>query len=55
MNPKQHINRWAIEINKYINLEKEEDIIRFCLSYTLQSLKAGEDFSRFRWDDLIDP
>lgn len=50
MNPKKHINRWVKEVNKYIKRDKEEDVIRFCLAYTLQSLRAGEDLDRFKWD-----
>lgn len=49
-----HYDRWIKEIKKYIDNEdfeyNEEFIIKFCLSYTLQSLRNGEDLKRFRWD-----
>lgn len=49
-----HYDRWVKEIKKYIDNEdfeyNEEFIIKFCLSYTLQSLRNGEDLKRFRWD-----
>ena len=48
MNLKSH-NRWIKEIGKYIDEENEDFIVRFALSYTLQSLRAGEDMHRFKW------
>lgn len=53
-----HYDRWIKEIKKHIDNEdfeyNEEFIIKFCLSYTLQSLKNGEDLKRFRWDIFKD-
>lgn len=49
MNLKSH-NKWIEEIGKYIDEENEDFIVRFALSYTLQSLRAGENIHRFRWD-----
>jgi len=52
MNPENfsHSN-WIKEISKYIGEENYENIIKFSLSYTLQSLRANEDFDRFKWRD----
>ncbi len=44
----QH-NEWVDEVGKYIESEEPKDIILFCVSYTLQSLRAEEDMLRFRW------
>ena len=41
--------RWVDDIKKYINECDDWNIIQFCLSYTLQSLKNGEDMDRFKW------
>lgn len=49
-----HYSRWIKEIKNYVDNDdfeyNEEFIIRLCLSYTLQSLRNGEDLKRFRWD-----
>jgi len=45
-------NNWVAEIKKYIDVENEVDVVKFALSYTLQSLRAGENIYRFRWGDL---
>ena len=48
-----HYDRWIKEIKKYVDNEdfeyNEEFIIKLCLSYTLQSLRNGEDLKRFQW------
>ena len=53
-----HYDRWIKEIKKYIDNEdfeyNEEFIIKFCLSYTLQSLRNDEDLKRFRWNIVND-
>lgn len=44
---------WINEIRRLLkngNNVSDEDIVKFSLSYTLQSLKYGEDFDRFKWD-----
>lgn len=43
--------RWLNEIKKYIKNDNDIQVMKFCLSYTLQSLRAGEDFNRFKWRD----
>lgn len=49
-----HYDRWIKEIKKYVDNEdfeyNEEFIIKLCLSYTLQSLRNGENLKRFQWD-----
>lgn len=40
---------WIREIGKYTGEKDYDLIVRFALSYTLQSLRAGEDVHRFRW------
>lgn len=42
-------SHWIKEIAKYTDEENYENIIKFSLSYTLQSLRAKEDFNRFKW------
>ena len=50
MSIKSH-NHWIKEIRKYVGDKTDEEIIKFSLSYTLQSLRAEEDFNRFKWSD----
>lgn len=50
MNIKSH-QRWIKEINKYINNQTDEEVIKFALSYTLQSLRANENMERFKWKE----
>ena len=51
-----HYDRWIKQIKNYVEKTNEgfeyneEFIIKFCLSYTLQSLRNGENLKRFRWD-----
>ena len=40
---------WVKEIGKHINEDNSLNIIRFALSYTLQSIRAGENLDRFKW------
>lgn len=49
MSIKSH-NHWVKEIRKYVGDKTDEEIIKFSLSYTLQSLRAKEDFNRFKWE-----
>lgn len=50
-----HYDRWIKQIKKYVEKTNEdfeyneEFIIKLCLSYTLQSLRNGEDLKRFQW------
>ena len=52
-----HYDRWIKQIKKYVEKTNkdfeynEEFIIKLCLSYTLQSLRNGENLKRFRWGD----
>ena len=49
MNLKSH-ESWIKEIGKYTGEKDAGNVVRYALSYTLQSLRAGEDMHRFRWD-----
>lgn len=55
-----HYDRWVDQIKEYveeINEDFEYDrefIIKLCLSYTLQSLRNGEDLKRFQWGMIND-
>ena len=48
MNIKSH-HHWIKEISKYVDNRTDEEIVKFALSYTLQSLRANEDMERFKW------
>lgn len=43
-------NNWLSEINKYIGEMSYDEIILYCVSYTLQSLRNNEDMERFKWE-----
>ena len=55
-----HYNRWINQIKNYVEKTNEgfeynrEFIIKLCLSYTLQSLRNGEDLKRFQWGMVND-
>lgn len=55
-----HYDRWIKQIKNYVEKTNEgfeyneEFIIKFCLSYTLQSLRNGENLKRFRWGMVND-
>ena len=53
-----HYDRWIKQIKKYVDNKdfeyNEEFIIKLCLSYTLQSLRNGEDLKRFQWGMIND-
>lgn len=42
---------WINEIRKYEKEHTDNDIIKYALSYTLQSLRANENMNRFKWYD----
>lgn len=44
---------WIKKIGEYIYEDDPNNIIKFSLAYTLQSLRAGEDIDRFKWDEEI--
>ena len=50
MNIKSH-QRWINEIQKYRGNYTSEQIIKFSLAYTLQSLRNGENIDRFKWEE----
>lgn len=45
--------KWINEIKTFINEDDDANVIQFCLSYTLQSLKNDKDevLHRFKWKD----
>lgn len=55
-----HYDRWVDQIKEYVEEINEgfkydkEFIIKLCLSYTLQSLRNGEDLKRFQWGMIND-
>lgn len=55
-----HYNRWINQIKNYVEKTNEgfeynrEFIIKLCLSYTLQSLRNGENLKRFQWSMVND-
>ena len=55
-----HYDRWVDQIKEYVEEVNEgfeynrEFIIKLCLSYTLQSLRSGEDLKRFQWSMIND-
>lgn len=44
-----HYERWINQIKEYVDLEDDDFIIKLALSYTLQSLRCGENLRRFQW------
>lgn len=41
---------WINEIREYLNEDYTDmDIVKLSLSYTLQSLRNGDDIYRFKW------
>lgn len=50
LNEFSHV-RWVKRIGDMIGEDDTRNIIIFSLSYTLQSLKAGDNFNRFKWKD----
>ncbi len=53
-------DRWIEQIKRYVEKINEgfeynkEFIIKLCLSYTLQSLRNGENLKRFQWSMIND-
>ena len=43
--------KWIDEIKRYTGEDDDINIIQFCLSYTLQSLRYDSDevFNKFKW------
>lgn len=44
--------RWVKRIGQIIEEDDTRNIVIFALSYTLQSLRANEDFNRFKWKEV---
>ena len=40
---------WIEEIRKYTNEKNDKNIVKYALSYTLQSLRNGENMNKFKW------
>lgn len=47
----EHIQRWIDELKPYVNAESDKIVLKFALSYTLQSFRNGEDMNRFKWSN----
>ena len=53
-------DRWIEQIKRYVEKinggfeYNKEFIIKLCLSYTLQSLRNGENLKRFQWSMIND-
>ncbi len=41
---------WIKEIRQYIN-RTDDEVIRYSLAYTLQSLRNNENMNRFKWEE----
>lgn len=41
--------KWIDDIKSFTGEENDVNVIQYCLSYTLQSLKNNEDMDRFKW------
>lgn len=44
---------WIKEIGEFLHEDNPHNIIKFSLAYTLQSIRAGENLDRFKWDEEI--
>ena len=42
-------NHWVKELRNYLPNQSDKDILKYCMSYTLQSFRNGEKMDRFRW------
>lgn len=45
----EHLQRWINEIKAYLGTESDAVVLKYALSYTLQSLRNNEDMDRFKW------
>ncbi len=50
---KNNREKWINEIKSYTGETDDANVIQFCLSFTLQSLKHNkkEVFNKFKWKD----
>lgn len=46
----QEYDNWINGIMQYVDVDKQF-IIKLALSFTLQSLRNGEDLTKFKWED----
>lgn len=53
INIKSH-QKWIDEIRKYRGEYTDDEIIKFALSYTLQSLRNNENMDKFKWKSLYE-
>ena len=44
-------NKWVKELGNYLRNHTNKDIIKYTLSYTLQSFRYEEDMNRFKWEE----
>lgn len=47
----EHLQRWINEIKAYLGTESDAVVLKYALSYTLQSLRNNENMDRFKWGD----
>ena len=47
----EHIQRWIDEIKPYLGTKLDAIVLKYALSYTLQSLRNNENMDRFKWGD----
>lgn len=40
---------WIERLSNYLPNRSDKDIIKYCMSYTLQSFRYEEDMNRFKW------
>lgn len=51
VNDIEHLQRLIDEIKPYLDTELDAVVLKYALSYTLQSLRNNENMSRFKWGD----
>lgn len=42
-------NKWIEELHSYLPEHSDKDIIKYCLSYTLQSFRSRQNMDKFKW------
>lgn len=42
---------WIERLSNYLPNRSDKDIIKYCMSYTLQSFRYEEDMNRFKWNN----
>lgn len=51
VNDIEHLQRLIDEIKPYLGTELDAVVLKYALSYTLQSLRNNENMNRFKWGD----